>query len=156
MRSRILALLTAVVILSAFVGAVSYDNSTTQEVVQNIEEYSEVYNKNIESVPSPLKRLVSGERINLYIETDEGNRSLGAVMDDAKVDRLEEGGLESPSLEIYTGINTTEKILGSSNVSQTALDAYNAGEIRYRTDELGTRIKMALVTFFSGVFGFLL
>lgn len=153
---RILALAAAVVILSAFSGAVNYDNSATQEVIENAEDYVEVYNENLESVPNPIQSLVSGEKVNLYIETEAGNRSLGAVMEDAKIEDPKGEGVDTPTLEIYTDIDTTEKILKSENVSQTALDAYNEKEIRYRTDELGTRIKMALVTFFSGVFGFLI
>ncbi|MDY6774117.1 MAG: hypothetical protein SVS85_02855 [Candidatus Nanohaloarchaea archaeon] len=153
---RTVALFLCLLLLSGTAGAVAYGNSTTQKVMENPARYVELYNQNVDKVPGVLRSLVSGERINLHLDTGNGNVTVGVVMDDGRIGKVEEGGIKNPTLKIYTDIGTTEAILDAERPAEKALEAYKSGEIRYRTTNMGTTIKMAVVSFFSQVFGFVL
>lgn len=160
-----LVLLLAVSLMAGLVAAhaghfegeeVAYENSTVAEIVDNPEPVVSTYNSNADELPSLVRNLVSGERINVHIETAEDEKVLGAVMDGARVDSLEDGGVENPTVEFHTDVTTLEVIATAEDPKAEAVSAFNGPRITYETHGLGSTIKFAVISVLAKVFGFLL
>ncbi len=93
----------------------------------------ELWNGNADRVPGAIRSLVSGERVNLHIETDEGERVYGIVMDGAEIAAINETALDDPTLEVFVSLETIRSIASAERPSQRAVQALNSGDIRYET-----------------------
>ncbi len=120
-------------------------------VLESPEEFADAYNRRAEQLPSLAKTLVSGERIDIHVETGDGETVIGVVMDGAKIDTVERGGVDDPTVEILTDAATLETILASENPGKRALSAFNGDGIRYRAHGLGSSVKFAVLSAVSAV-----
>ncbi|MDY6765803.1 MAG: hypothetical protein SVW77_00390 [Candidatus Nanohaloarchaea archaeon] len=160
-------LLAAVVAVLLFAGAAAAhtghfadsDTTDTQPLSDTLDELDTLvasYNENADSLPSLVKRLIAGERINVHIDTAEDEVVVGAVLDGARVARTERGGIGNATVEFYTDEERVRGALAAENPREHALAAFNSGRITYDTKGFGRAVKFAVLSTVSKVIGVLL
>lgn len=121
---------------------------------QDIDEAVQKYNQDYaDQVPGLVRSIVSGERINVNISTQDGHLVFGAVMDGMTITRVEEGGIEDPTLRVYTSTGTLKTIAEAENPRKRAVQEFRGGGIRYETAGFFRSIKFGIVSTLLKVFG---
>ncbi len=125
-------------------------------LLEDPESFASTYNSRADRMPSMVKSLVSGERINVHVEAGAGDRVIGLEMEGAKVDEVVVGGVEDPSVDLYTDREVLEGVASAENPADAAVDAFNGGGITYEAHGLGSQVKFAVISALSEVLGFFL
>lgn len=131
-------------------------NISVSTVVDNPEAVAAVYNNNTADLPSMVTAMVSGERIEVHIENGGEATVIGVVMEGSRIQRVEPGGLQDPTVELFIGTATLEQILASETPAKAAVEAFNGDGIRYDAHGLGSTVKLAILSALSRLAGFLL
>lgn len=126
------------------------------DALDELDTFVSAYNENADSLPSLVKSLVSGERVNVHIDTADGEIVVGAVLDGAQVTTVKRGGIANATVEFHTDEKTVTAILAAENPRQRALDAFNSEHITYEAHGFGRSIKFAIISTVSKVLGFLI
>lgn len=123
-------------------------------LMENPGELASLYNDNVDQLPSVARNLVSGERMNLHVDTGEGEEVIGVEMEGDRIENLSVGGVENPSVEFHTDVETIEAIANSDDPAKEAVSAFNGPGITYRAHDLGSRIKFAIISVISKILAF--
>ncbi|MDY6776766.1 MAG: hypothetical protein SVQ76_01510 [Candidatus Nanohaloarchaea archaeon] len=134
--------------------AAAAPNVTADEVIDNPSDFADIYNQNAEKVPDLVKSLVAGERINIHLSVDGRERVVGIVMNGSEVGRVVKGGLENPSISVYTSRQTVRDIVSSDQPGREAVEALNDGRITYSVEGIFNKIKFGVVSVLSRIAGF--
>lgn len=139
------ALLLAMLFLVSTVTAAT----ATGEIVENndkaeLQKLKNVYNNNTDKVPGAVKSLIGGQRINLHIE----DQTYSMEMKKAKIESLEKGELENPSLEVWADQEDVEQLNNSDNPGQELRKKLNNGDIKYKKYGFVNRIRFAVFELF--------
>ena len=155
--TKVPAAFGCVLLLTAMGAAINLNgrNINLQEVSQaDIEEAVATYNENYaDKVPGLVATIVSDERVNVNISTDNGNLIYGAVLDGLTVTSVQEGGVENPTLRVYASTDTLEEIAAAENPRKRGVKALKSGEIEYKTVGFFRTIKFGVVTTLIKIFG---
>lgn len=121
---------------------------------EQLEATKEQYNKqHSEDVPGLIKSLAGDERVNLNISTEKGPAVYGFVMDGMKMSRVEKGGIEDPTLIVYTSEETLKAIAEADNPRDRAVQALRDDEIRHETVGFFRSVKYGVMTTLIELFG---
>ncbi|MFC7097352.1 hypothetical protein [Halobaculum marinum] len=162
-RSRTLAV-AALVVLSLLAVSPTVAAAQQQEEcsIDNAELDVAVaaYNANLDQVPGPVRGQLADERVDVRIDTPDGERRFGAVTDNSgRVSDFSETGVDDPTLRVETSESTICGIVQSDDPAGAALDAYRNDEIRI--EGVGAvksvtfsvaKAAVDVVDFFSGLF----
>ncbi|MEF8806486.1 hypothetical protein [Natronomonas sp.] len=101
------------------------DNST------DAEDVAAAYNENVDDLPDVIKNRATNERVELTIETSDGETvTYTAITDDeARVTELREGS-HDPTLRVSTDEETIREVANADNTSAAASEAYESGDIQ--------------------------
>jgi len=125
-------------------------------------------NKNAENVPEQLFSLFGNNKINMYVEFEDGSvNEYWAQTEKNKVTEVRQGARSLADIEIKIKETTINKLALSEEPFDEFLDAMNSGEIEYKGLTFEGTIKSATVSvtttlvgiakgiadFFSGIFG---
>jgi putative NIF3 family GTP cyclohydrolase 1 type 2 len=101
------------------------DNST------DAEDVAAAYNENVDDLPDVIKNRATNERVELTIETSDGETvTYTAITDDeARVTELREGS-HDPTLRVSTDEATIREVANADNTGAAASEAYESGDIR--------------------------
>ncbi|MDY6770029.1 MAG: hypothetical protein SVU88_03580 [Candidatus Nanohaloarchaea archaeon] len=141
---------------AASTGASALANATAADIIDQPDIVVETYNSNVDQLPSLVKSLVAGERINVHVEQGQNETVIGVAMDGARIARVEDGGVDDPTVSFHTDADTIDTILTAEKPGKRAVEAFNGPGITYETHGLGTTIKFAVVSTVSAVLGALL
>ncbi len=99
-----------------------------------------------QAIPSPLDKLFSDERINIYFSmgTDE-DLVMGLITSNSKFSSLSAGELEDPSLNVYVAEDVMAEIENSDNPGEVLQTALKDGKIRYEAIGFFNKIKFAAI-----------
>ena len=115
---------------------------------ENMGAEMEALNADLEGqvIPSPLDKLFSDERINIYFSmgTDE-DVIMGLITSNNKFSSLSSGELEDPSLNVYVAEDVMAKIESSDNPGKVLQTALKDGRIRYEAIGFFNKIKFAAI-----------
>ena len=99
-----------------------------------------------QEIPSPLNKLFSDERINIYFAmAGEEDVVMGLTTSNGKFSRLSAGELENPSLNLYIAEDVASEIENSENPGGTLQTALENGRIRYEAVGFFNRIKFTAI-----------
>jgi putative NIF3 family GTP cyclohydrolase 1 type 2 len=101
------------------------DNST------DAEDVAAAYNENVDDLPDVIKNRATNERVELTIETSDGETvTYTAITDDeARVTELREGS-HDPTLRVSTDEETIREVANADNTGAAASEAYESGDIQ--------------------------
>src|SRR5512137_2740334 len=95
-RQTILSVIVLMVLSISFVDAFSLDMPTTQK-------YTDIYNNQINNVPTVLRSMVGSEKVNIIVTREDGSEfRVGMDIVSAKIERTVEGGISDPTIIITT------------------------------------------------------
>lgn len=137
------ALLTAVSILmfATTVSAHEIDLSTL-----DLDNLVKVYNENLGNVPNIIKNIFGNERIDIYID---GQKFVGFVGKNGTITEYKKGGIEKPTMKIYTTSDTIGHLI---NNEKSLLDAVKDKSIQFEGIGFAKKVKFGLIKIFQGMF----
>jgi len=116
----------------------AYGGGTTEDLEAIKTNYNENFN-----APSFVRTLFGDQRINLYISHEDGDQSIvGAISENSKVNELQEGAIENPTLNVYLNEETMESILSSQMPFDALSTALDDGSLRYESVTVGNKVKL--------------
>jgi len=125
-------------------------------------------NDNTDNVPEQLFELFGNNKINIYVEFDDGTiHDYWALTNKSKVADFRQGARSIAGIEIIIKESTIDNLLTDDEPFDYFLEAMNSGEIEYNGLTFEGNIKSAtvrvttrligtakgIVNFFSGLFG---
>lgn len=152
---RAALLLAALVLVAASAAAAPSIERSLDWVLDNPRATADFYNNRTDRVPDVLATVIADERINVHIETEQGNRTVGLVLDGLRVSEVRDGGLENRTLDVRTNASTVRRIVEADAPAEEAVNAYNSGAITVEAHTTTTGILTAILSFVSRIFGFL-
>jgi hypothetical protein len=97
---------------------------------QDQQQLVSTYNENVDKVPGVARSQVSGQRIDLRIETPDGERRFAVTTrDDGRIASWEDGAIDDPTLRVETDESTLCDIATSDDPAAAFSDAYDSGAI---------------------------
>ncbi|MBW2980788.1 DNRLRE domain-containing protein [Candidatus Woesearchaeota archaeon] len=118
-----------------------------------LDDFIGTYNLNLDKVPKIIKSIIGNGRINLYIILSNGGViRYGAVTEKARIIKLKAGGLEKPTINMYTTEEVMQKILDSDNPGQAVKYALDSGGIEYKGVGIVNKMKTRLMSFGLKIF----
>lgn len=119
----------------------------TEQMEENLDEINEQVDK---ALPSSLKSLLLGDRVNFQVD----NTTLGIKSNDSAITGFEEGGVEDPTLEITMNESTIEQVLQSNDTMQSFSQAYNGDRIQVEAHSLRNKVIFGAVSIANKAYGF--
>lgn len=113
-----------------------------------LETVKGVYNDNVNSIPE-VRDLLANERIDLEID---GFGTFGIVNKDGKMESIQAGALDDPSLRIETDVET---VLGMATGLKDPKQAVKDGSIRFTGVGFWNWLRFEVTKLFFGVASFL-
>lgn len=111
----------------------------------DLDKFVKVYNENLDKVPGFVKKNFGNERINLYVD---GEKFVGLVGQNGTIKEYSRGGVEKPTLNVYTTGETIDQLLdGEKGILETIKDK----SIRYEGVGFGGKIKFGIIKFLQGI-----
>lgn len=156
MNTHILTVFALLMVLAAT--GVATDASTQMSLEDldegTLEDVAEQYNSEYaDQLPGLIRSIIANERINVYIETDEGEAVYGVVLDGANVSGIQPEAIDDPTLRVYTSMDTIEEIGAADNPRKRAVAAFKSDEIRYEAVGFFRSVTLGIVSFFITLFG---
>ncbi len=120
-----------------------------------LDDLAQQYNKDVaHRIPKPIAVFIADERVNLHIETEGGNETVyGVAMTGVEVDNAAVGGIDRPTVDVYTSEETLNAITNAENPQDRAVQAYKDDDIRYEAYGLLRSIRMKVATTAVSIFG---
>ncbi|MBW2992801.1 thrombospondin type 3 repeat-containing protein [Candidatus Woesearchaeota archaeon] len=119
-----------------------------------LQQHIDTYNANLDNLPESLKGLIGNERVNIYIAVNGDEIVYGAVTKDAKITEYKEGGIEKPTIKVYTTDKTIRKIINSSNPVSAVTKAIKSKEIKYKGVGFFKKFKTGFMKLGFGIYTF--
>lgn len=118
------------------------------------------YNEHVDRAPGLVRSQFAGERIDVRLETPDGDRRFAlTTTTDGRITAFEEGVADDPTLRVETTESTFCEVVGADDHSAAFVDAYEGGEID--VSGVGTvnavkvevvKVGAGIVRVFSGLF----
>jgi hypothetical protein len=108
----------------------------------------EAINSDLEGkeIPSPLDKLFSDERVNIYFDVgEEEDVAMGLITSNGMFSSLKAGELEDPSLNVYIAADVVSEIETADNPGEVFQAALKDGRISYEAVGFFNKIKFAAV-----------
>lgn len=134
-------------------GAFSFESS-------GIQNYVDGYNNKIDKAPEVLKGLLGNERINIDIVRNDGSvYRMGFEVENARINRTVEGGLNDPTIVVTTTESAINNISSSGDPIARFQKESETGQVKIEGQNLVTRAKIgaalsssSVLRFFSSIF----
>lgn len=126
------ALTLAFIFLTAGATAHSFDLSNLES--DNLDHYQEEINMYSDEVPSFLESLVGDQTINVNIDSNGTETSVGVIMNGTTVEDMQMGGYENATFRVNTSETQINNITTSENPVQRLNTKLESGEIEYGTE----------------------
>jgi len=130
--------------------------STTVFAANEIDGSIDALNKELEGkvIPSPLNKIFGDEKINVNFKMNDGTVLIvGLITENDKFKGLVAGGVDEPSLNVYTTEKVVKDIESSSDPASTLKLAYSQGTISYEAVGFKNKVKFAFISVFMKVSG---
>lgn len=90
----------------------------------------EVYNRNVDQVPGIARGQLSGQQVDLRVETPDGDRQFAvATADDGRITSFEDGAAADPTLRVETSESALCEVVAAEDPAAAFADAYDSGSI---------------------------
>ncbi len=154
-KAFVLVLMTVLCTVAATAITVNGHEINLQNIdPEQIEEGVQAYNTNYtDQVPGLVQSLVGDERVTVNISAGNDTIVYSVVMDGMQIERVEDSGLDDPTLIVYTSTETVETIVTAENPRDRAVNALREGEIWYETVGFLRTLKFGAVSTLIKLFG---
>lgn len=140
------------------IGTVTAQECTLETA--ELESLVDVYNQNVDTVPGIVRGQLSDQRIDLRIDTADGERRFAVTTDaDARITQLDETVANDPTLRVETDESTLCDITTNEDPTAAFAQAYEDGSIKLSGVGIVNSVKVgavkvvaSVVKFLSGVF----
>lgn len=131
MRLSPLAIGMALLLTVSLAGMPAAAAVQESENSNDAEDVAAAYNENVDALPDVLQNRAADERIELNVQTSEGETmTYTAVTDeDARVTEISEGS-NDPTIRVTTDEATIREIANAEDTGAAASEAYESGDIQ--------------------------
>lgn len=126
------------------VGTVSAYNINSASSNQ-LDNYESMINERTSSMPPFFSSLIGNQTINVVINNDESNTSVGAKLKGLTLTEIQNSAFENATIEIITNQKTFNNISESDKPVDAAIREYNQGDITYRAQGFWNKLKLAII-----------
>ncbi len=124
-RHMIFTLVVMMTLFISFANAFSFDMPTTQK-------YVNIYNTQIDNVPTVIKSMLGSERIDMVVTRVDGSVfRVGMDVVSAKIERTVEGGIRDPTIIVTTTQSALSEVGKSKDLIAAFKKQVDAGQIRF-------------------------
>jgi hypothetical protein len=124
------------------------DDSPLNYYLDNPDKAADTYNTNIEKVPGFVKTMFGNERINAALMMENGSiESFGIITKKGKIDSIQKGYLDNPSLYVKTNESVVNGFLASENQLEYLRNALDTKAIQFEAVKAKTKLKMGTAMF---------
>lgn len=118
---------------------------------QGLQDIKKEYNRQSDEVPGFVGNIVGGERVNIRLETDSGNKTVGVSFEGVEISEIKRDGFENPTLRVWSDEKTVSTIMDSDNKYETLQKKLNENEIHYKATTVGSGIKVVIFDTLRGI-----
>lgn len=146
MRLSPLAIGMAVLLTVSLAGMPAAAAVQESENSHDAEDIATAYNENIDEVPDVIKNRAADERVELNVQTSDGETvTYTAVTDeDARITEIREGS-HDPTIRVTTDEATIREIANAEDTGATASEAYDSGDVQIEGVGLSNSVKVEAV-----------
>lgn len=126
------ALALSLLFLTAGATAQSFNLSNLES--DNLDQYQDEINTYSDEVPNFLESLIGDQTINVNIESNNTESSVGVIMNGTTVEDMQLGGYENATFRVNTSQKQVNNITTSDNPIQNLNNKLENGEIEYGTE----------------------
>lgn len=131
------AILSVIACLLFFV-SVGYAQGIDLETL-DMENLVKTYNENLEKVPNFVKSIFGNEKIDVYID---GEKFVGLVGKNGNITEYKKGGLDKPTMKIYTTVETISDLIDNE---KSLAEAIKDKSIRYEGVGFAKKLKFGFI-----------
>lgn len=143
---RMTVLLLAGLVMASLAGPAAAQDGGDERLVNDLDALAATYNENLDAVPDVFVGQLANERVSVRVDTDNGAQWYYAdTGDDARVQDLDRGQGDDPTVRVTTDAETLDAIQSSDDPAATALDAYDSGDIRISGVGMVDTVKVEVV-----------
>lgn len=110
-----------------------------------LEEFKEVYNNQTDQVPGFVGKIVGGERVNMKLEVNGSNETLGVAFNELKIENISKSGVEDPTMEVWTDQETISSVIESESKYEAIRQELDENDIEYRTTTVKAGVKVKIM-----------
>ncbi len=156
MRYKTITFLFSIVLVMGSTAALSISQEPLEEMLENtteeeLEEVRQAFNQNNDQLPGFAGDLIGGQRVNVYIETNESEEEFRAELEGTRITALEEDEWEDPSLEVRTDTSTITEIVNAEQPVPALKASIDSGDITYQEHGLVNQVRFFLARTFLGL-----
>lgn len=146
MRLSPLAIGMAVLLTVSLAGIPAAAAVQESENSNDAEDIAAAYNENIDALPDVLQNRAADERVELNVQTSEGETvTYTATTDeDARVTEIREGS-HDPTIRVTTDEETIREVANAEDTGAAASEAYESGDIQVEGVGLTNTVKVQAV-----------
>lgn len=141
MKKTILTL-AALLFLSVTAAQVTAIQSANQS---ELKEFKEVYNNQTDQVPSFVGKIIGGERVNMKLEVNGSNETLGVAFKELKIENITKSGVDNPTMEVWTDQETVSSVIESESKYEAIRQELDEKDIEYGTTTVKAGVKVSII-----------
>ncbi len=144
MMKKILLLVMVSMMMFSVVGLVENGSPLS---IQTAELKTQVEGKELVGLPG---KLFGNEKVNVHVTTDAGSEFIvGVQTKDKKVLSVKEGGVEKPTLRVYTSEKVIREIMAAHEPINALQLALQEGKITYKAVGFFNKLKFSFISLFA-------
>jgi hypothetical protein len=130
-------------------GMVVAEISNAEQALGNLDTSRDLYNNNIERVPSFVKTIFGNERLNVTVTRDNGNLDHVSIeTENGLITTITRGSFDAYTMDMRVSEKTINDIAGSNDQASQLKQALDNGEITYTPRTVASTVKTGMAKIF--------
>ncbi|MBA2869118.1 hypothetical protein HNP92_001082 [Methanococcus maripaludis] len=151
MKTTALTLLLVFSLVLTSVSGEVINLSENTDLFSEMKAIAMAHSEDLDKIPFATN-IAKNERINLNVETGEGNLRAYITVENGIITNFEKGSLENATMNMYTDESTVREILDSDDPVSAAQSALKADKIRMEGVGIVNSIKVSVVNVLMSFF----
>jgi len=149
MNVAIRVVVVSLVVLAALSVSGSVSAETQQSCTLDMSTLAplvDAYNANLDQAPGMVKGQLSGQRIDVHVQTASGERRFAVVTDsNARITQFDQGPVSDPSLAVTVDEQSVCDVLAAEDPATAFVQAYDRGDIDVQGVGVVNSVKIGVV-----------
>ncbi|MBA2840717.1 hypothetical protein HNP87_001249 [Methanococcus maripaludis] len=151
MKTTALTLLLVFSLVLTSVSGEVINLSENTDLFSEMKAIAMAHSEDLDKIPFATN-IAKNERINLNVETGEGNLQAYITVENGIITNFEKGSLENATMNMYTDESTVREILDSDDPVSSAQSALKADKIRMEGVGIVNSLKVSVVNVLMSFF----
>jgi len=144
-----LLVLVCVLLIGSTAPALAQQSSSnwSDQLYQELKPLVTTYNENVDQVPSFIKPIIGGERVELVVVPTNGGQNAtysAVVAKNGHITSFKNEPPQKPTVRVTTTEATVNTLMNATDKKQAFSDALKRGDITYKPLNIGSSVKLGL------------